>query len=122
MERKQMTNQQLQTIEAAVGEAIEALPNGNDRQLTEYVMEHCFPSFTSDIREAMLEEGLKVLIDQRRGTTAEKGEAESLEERRLTIMRLRREAKADMRHAVALEAETESLIQQGALIDGQRRF
>jgi hypothetical protein len=46
-----------------------------------------------------------------------KAEAESLEERRLNIMRLRREAEAKMQHAVALEAETESLIRQGILTE-----
>ena len=60
-----MTDQQRQTIEAAVDEAIaqakSALPNENDQQLTEWVEEH-LPSFGPDIEQAMVEEGLRDLI------------------------------------------------------------
>jgi hypothetical protein len=57
-----MTEEQRQTIEAAVDEAIEALPNGDDQQLTAWVMAHRYPSFTSDIRDALRDAGLEHLI------------------------------------------------------------
>jgi hypothetical protein len=42
--------QQEQTIEVAIDEAIEALPNGNDRQLLDWVMTHRHPSFPKTLR------------------------------------------------------------------------
>jgi hypothetical protein len=58
-----VTIQEQHTIETAVDEAIEALPDGDEDQLTQWVMEH--PSLTSDIIQALADEGLKGLIRER---------------------------------------------------------
>jgi hypothetical protein len=58
-----MTNEQMQTIEAAIEEAIRALPNGDDRQLNDWITSHC--SFPAEIHEALAEEGVKALIRER---------------------------------------------------------
>ncbi len=60
-----MTKEQQCIIEAAIDEAIEALPNGSDTQLTEWLMEHRFPSLVNDIHEAPADEGFKDLIRDR---------------------------------------------------------
>jgi hypothetical protein len=61
-----MTIEQIETINAAIDEAIEALPAGNDRELRNWVMANRYSSFTNDIREALFDEGLKDLIGDRR--------------------------------------------------------
>jgi hypothetical protein len=57
-----MTKQQMKIISAAIDDALAAIPNGDDRQLTDWVMANRYRSFPKDVREAMAVEGVKDMI------------------------------------------------------------
>jgi hypothetical protein len=50
------------TINAAIDDAFEAIPNGDDRQWTDWVMANRLNSFSPEIREALLKEGLELRV------------------------------------------------------------
>ena len=61
-----MTNQQRLTVEAvidaAINDALKALPGGSDEELRDWIMAHKRPRFRKEITEALAEEGLNELI------------------------------------------------------------
>jgi hypothetical protein len=60
-----MNQEQMQIIEAAISDALDAIPNGDDRQLTDCVMANRFNSFSPEVREALKAESLKHAIRER---------------------------------------------------------
>ena len=53
-----MTTEQYRLIENSIYDAIEALPDGDDRERAEWVREHRFPSWPAAVKEALAEECL----------------------------------------------------------------
>jgi hypothetical protein len=57
-----MTNEHFLTLETAIYQAIEALPDGDDRQLTDWVVANCLPSFSEELKQALVDERVMDII------------------------------------------------------------
>ena len=57
-----MNQKQAKIIEAAIYEALDQIPDGSDRQLTDWIMANRLNSFPSHVRKALVYHGLEILI------------------------------------------------------------
>lgn len=58
-----MTNQQIETINAAIDTAITAMPNGDEHQLNDWIEAHV--PLPADVNDALADERLKTIIRER---------------------------------------------------------
>jgi hypothetical protein len=61
-----MTQEEVtQIIKAAIYDAEAAMPDGDDKQLTDWVLRNRLNSFSPEVHEALADEGLKEAIRER---------------------------------------------------------